>query len=413
MEAHLSFTQFGGKRLHLGICGSIAGYKSLDLLRRWRDAGFEVGATLTASAQQFLTPLAFQALGASPVYSGAFASEASPVNDDVFPHLMPGASADVFAIIAASATTLARLANGLADEILSCQALAFPGPLVLAPAMNPRMWANPATRHNCQVLRERGHFFVEPASGRVACMEEGGGRLADSRELYLAVLGAASPKDMQGMTVMVTLGSTREFWDGIRFWSNPSTGTMGAALAVAAYLRGATVHAVCGPGAGEGLPWLPSGIFRHDVVSAREMFSCAQDLWATTTLGVFTAAVADFAPEPWGNKKFKKASVKDTLSLAFTQNPDILKTLAASKRSDQKVIGFAAETDNLERSVLDKLVAKNADMIVGNRVNVAHSGFGQGANTGFVVDKAGRQEAWPSMGKPDMAWRIYDWLLQL
>ncbi len=215
------------------------------MLRQWKDAGIDIGVTLTESARQFLTPLLFEALGASPVFDAMYADKDTTGHfDDIFPHLQPGASAHAFAIVAASATTLARLAHGMGDEILSCQALAFPHPLVLAPAMNPRMWANPATQENWETLRRRGHILVEPAHGRVACLEEGGGRLADSREIYLAVLKALSVQDFAGQKIMITMGPTREFWDGIRYWSNPSTGTMGAAVAVAAYLRGAEVHAV-------------------------------------------------------------------------------------------------------------------------------------------------------------------------
>ena len=414
MEGHLTFTRFAGKRMHLGVCGSVAGYKSLDLLRQWKDAGIDLGATLTESARRFLTPLLFEALGASPVFDAMYAGNDTTGHfDDVFPHLMPGASCDAFVIVAASASTLARLAHGMADEILSCQALAFPGPLVLAPAMNPRMWANAATQENWETLRRRGHILVEPASGRVACMEEGGGRLADSREIYLAGLKAISAQNLQGKTVMVTLGPTREYWDGIRFWSNPSTGTMGAAIAVAAYLRGATVHAVCGPGAGPGLPWLPSGLTRHDVVSAKEMFAACSDLWPGVDIGVFSAAVADFAPQSVGGEKFKKNAAGDGLTIAFTPNPDILKTLAAVKKEHQRVVAFAAETSNLQESALEKLERKNADMIVGNTVNTADSGFGGGANTGFVADRTGTREVWPPMNKPDMAWRIFDWLLRL
>ena len=406
MDSHLLFTRYAGKRLHLGVCGSIACYKALDLVRRWRDAGLDLGATLTASAQQFLTPLAFEALGASPVYAAMFPEGPAGLDRDIFPHLSPGASAHAFAIVAASATTLARLAHGLGDEILSCQALAFSGPLVLAPAMNPRMWANPATQENWAKLRQRGHILVEPVCGRVACMDEGGGRLADTRDIFLAVLKAASPQDMQGQTVVVTLGPTREFWDDIRFWSNPSTGTMGASLAVAAYLRGATVHAVAGPGS----PWLPAGIVRHDVVSAQDMFEAASAVWPTADVGVFTAAVADFSPEPWGKGKFKKASAAaEGLRVNFKGNPDILKTLATAKKPGQKVVGFAAEPSNLEEAALQKRAAKNADMIVGNLL----TSFTTPDNTVFVADKTGRQEHWPAMSKPDTAWRIYDWLLPL
>lgn len=408
MEGHLAFTRFTGKRLHVGVCGSVACYKAVDLLRMWRDAGLDVGATLTDSARRFVTPLLFEALGASPVYDAMYADGAGS-SDDIFPHLTPGASADAFVIVAASATTMARLAGGLADEILSCQALAFPGPLLIAPAMNPRMWANAATQENCATLQRRGHIFVGPCCGRVACMEEGGGRLADSREIYLAALRAVSPQDLAGKTVMVTLGPTREFWDGIRFWSNPSTGTMGAALAVAAYLRGATVHAVAGPGVG----WLPADIARHDVVSATDMFAAAADIWPRADIGVFSAAVADFAPKAYGTGKFKKETAEGDVTLSLAKNPDILQTLAAGKKEHQRVVAFAAETDNLHEFALQKLAKKNADMIVGNTVNRADSGFGEGSNTGFVADRTGARESWPPMGKADMAWRIFDWLLRL
>ena len=410
MEGHLAFTSFGGKRLHLGISGSVAGYKALDLLRSWQDTGIHTGVTMTASARKFFSPLLFEALGAEPVFDAMFVDGSGTGHfDDTFPHLMPGASADAFVLVAASATTLARLAHGLAEEILSCQALAYPGPIVIAPAMNPRMWANPATQENWETLRRRGHILVEPANGRVACMEKGSGRLADSREIYLAVLRALSPQDLAGKTVMVTLGPTREYWDGIRFWTNPSTGTMGAAVAVAAHLRGAKVHAVCGPGS----PWLPADIVRHDVVSARDMFAAASEVWPAADVGVFSAAVADFAPLPYGKEKFKKASTSGDVSIQLTPNPDILRTLAANKKPNQKVIGFAAETSNLEELALGKLAAKNADMIVGNTVNTMNSGFGQGANTGFVADNTGKQAHWEPMNKADMAWRILDWLLRM
>lgn len=413
MESYLAFTNFTGKRLHLGVCGSIACYKALDLLRRWNDAGFDAGATLTASAARFVTPLTFEALGASPVYSALFSDAADGADRDVFGHLTPGASSHVFAIVAASASTLARLAHGMADEILSCQALAFPGPLVIAPAMNPRMWANTATRANWETLRSRGHILVAPDAGRVACMEEGDGRLADSREIYLAVLKAASPQDLAGKTVMITLGATREFFDGVRFWSNPSTGTMGASLAVAAWLRGADVHAVCGASAHADTLWLPRSITRHDVTSAREMFETAASLWSLADIGIFTAAVADFAPVPFGPDKFKKKDAETELSLRFTSNPDILRTLAAERKPHQKVIGFAAETRDLERAVLDKLRDKKADMIVGNYVNESGSGFGSPTNAVCIADAGGKTETLPVMPKPGLAWRILDWLLRL
>ncbi len=269
MDAHLAFRGVGGPRLHLGVCGSVAAYRALDLVRQWQDAGVSVSATLTPSAQKFVTPLTFAALGAAPVYTAPFDDPQAP---SPFAHLEPGQVAQALVIAPASAATIARLAQGQADELLACQALAFRGKAVIAPAMNPAMWSHPATQANIATLRERGCAVVEPGCGRTACGEEGQGRLADLREIYLAGLRALAPQDMEGIRVMVTLGPTREHWDGLRFWTNPSTGTMGAAVAVAAWLRGARVEAVCGPGT----PWLPAGIARHNVGSARHMLEAAK-----------------------------------------------------------------------------------------------------------------------------------------
>lgn len=414
MDAHLAFTRFTGRRLHLGVCGSIAAYKAPDFVRMWRDAGMDVGVTLTDAARRFIAPLTFAALGASPVFTTMFTGGQSgdgggappSPDDDVFGHLMPGQAAHAFVIAPASASTMARLAYGLADDMLSAQALAFPGPLVIAPAMNPKMWSSAATQDNVATLRRRGHVVVEPGCGRTACMEEGQGRLADPREVYLHGLRAASPQDMQGRRVLVTLGPTREKWDGVRYWTNPSSGVMGASVAVSLWLRGAEVQAVCGPGT----PWLPMGIIRHDVTGARQMFDAADALWDGMDAGVFTAAVADFSPVPLGAEKFKKADAQDGLSVAFTPNPDILATLGRRKRDGQTVVGFAAETSGLAESMARKLTAKNADMIVGNLVGVADAGFGTATNRVTVLAQGAQPEEWPVLPKPDVAWRIVDWL---
>ena len=405
MEDHLRFSPPRGARLHLGVCGSVAAFRALDLLRHWQACGIAIGATLTPSARRFVTPLSFEALGASPVYGDMFDAQADP-----FAHLEAGRIAQAMVIAPVTANTLARLAHGLADEMLACQALAHQGPLVLAPAMNPRMWSHPATQTSVALLAERGARFVMPASGSVACGEEGQGRLADVREIYLAGLKALYPQDMAGMRAMVTLGPTREQWDAARFWSNPSSGIMGASCAVAAWLRGAEVDAVCGPGC----PWLPSGIRRHDIVSARQMFDAAQALWPSARYGIFAAAVADFSPEPFGDEKFKKAGAAKGFSLAFAPNPDILQTLAARRRPDQKIVGFAAETSgDLGAAVRRKLRAKGADLVVGNRIGQEGAGFGTPTNAVHAADAAGRAEEWPLMPKTEIAWRICSWLLQI
>ena len=402
MDAHLAFRGVGGPRLHLGVCGSVAAYRALDLVRQWQDAGVSVSATLTPSAQKFVTPLTFAALGAAPVYTAPFDDPQAP---SPFAHLEPGQVAQALVIAPASAATIARLAQGQADDLLACQALAFRGKAVIAPAMNPAMWSHPATQANIATLRERGCAVVEPGCGRTACGEEGQGRLADLREIYLAGLRALAPQDMEGIRVMVTLGPTREHWDGLRFWTNPSTGTMGAAVAVAAWLRGARVEAVCGPGT----PWLPAGIARHNVGSARHMLEAAASVWPQCDAGVFT--VADFSPVPpaqGGDKKFKKSDAPDGFDVHFAPNPDILKTLAADRRPEQKVVGFAAESQNLEDSVRGKLVSKKADMVVGN---LLQDGFGTPDNTVFVADASGREERWAHLSKTDVAWRLLSWLL--
>lgn len=404
METHLNFDVFAGRRLHLGVSGSIAVYKALDLLRAWQDVGLKVSVTLTEAAKQFVAPLSFEALGACPVYGHMFAAGQDPLA-----HLAPGAEAEVMVIAPASASTLARLAGGSAEEMLCAQALAFAGPVVLAPAMNPRMWANAATQANWQTLLSRGCVGVTPGIGRTACLEVGEGRLADLRDIYCAALRCLAAQDFAGKRVLLTLGPTREFWDGVRFLSNPSSGLMGAALAVAAWLRGAEVTAVCGPGA----PWLPQGIARVDVVSAREMMAASEAHFSDADYACFCAAVADFYPLKQSTAKLKKNDLGGDIQLALTANPDILATLAARKQTGQRIIAFAAETDELARHAVDKLKRKNADMLVGNLVNQPDSGFGGANNTVQIWDKQGRHAELPSLAKTEIAWRIWTWALQL
>ena len=226
MEAHLRFRAFTGKRLHLGVCGSVAAFRTAELVRRWQEVGLGVGVTLTRAARNFITPLTFESLGAAPVYGDMFSGEAP------FEHLEPGQTAHALILAPASADMLARIASGRADDMLSAQVLAFDGPVVAAPAMTPRMWQNPATQANVDILRDRGVFFAGPEKGRMACNDEGPGRLAELRAIWLAALKALTPQDMEGKRVLVTLGPTREQWDAVRFWTNASTGTMGASLAV-------------------------------------------------------------------------------------------------------------------------------------------------------------------------------------
>ena len=399
--------RFAGKRLHLGVCGSIACYKALDLLPALHALDIHVSVTLTDGARRFVTPLLFEALGAMPVYGRMFEG------DEVFDHLEPGQRAQAMLVAPASADALSRLATGAASDMLSAQALAFDGPLVVAPAMNPRMWRHPATQDNVATLRRRGAEIVVPGCGGTACGDTGQGRLAPVEDLFLAALRALSPQDMAGRRVMLTMGPTREKWDGVRYWTNPSSGTMGAALATSAWLRGAEVTAVCGPGC----PDLPAGVERIGVGSAREMFEAASDCWPRMDMGLFCAAVADFSPEPLGPQKFKKEGQQDGFSIRFTANPDILRTLSHQRREGQKVLGFAAETtpdmDSLLELARGKRARKDADLLAGNRVNSGDSGFGAATNSMAVVDRTGHEEIWPNQSKADVAWDLCSWLLRL
>ncbi|MDR2055005.1 MAG: bifunctional phosphopantothenoylcysteine decarboxylase/phosphopantothenate--cysteine ligase CoaBC [Desulfovibrio sp.] len=402
-------TRFGRRRLHLGVCGSVACYKSAELLRAWRKLDIHVSATLTGAAQHFVKPLLFESLGAIPVYDGMFAP-----GTDVFAHLEPGSRAAAFVVAPASADALSRLAQGAASDMLSAQALSFDGPLVLAPAMNPRMWANKATRANVATLQERGAVLVGPDSGDVACGEAGQGRLAPLSEIFLAALRALAPQDMAGLRVLVTLGATREPWDGMRYWSNPSSGLMGAGLAVSAWLRGARVTAVCGPGSAS---LLPRAITTCAVFRAREMFEAARDVWPQMDMGMFAAAVADFSPSEIGPQKFKKSLAPEGLNIVFNPNPDILVALAAVRRPAQKVLGFAAESAPDMQSLLalarEKRADKKADVLAANCINMQGSGFGSPTNAVAVTDVRGREEIWPAQSKADVAWDLCSWLLRL
>ncbi len=396
--------------LHLGVCGSIAAFRALDLTRWWLANHMHVSVTLSESAQKFVTALSFEALGAASIYTNMWEKES------VFGHLEPGQICKVMVIAPATASTIAHLAGGNADTLLSCQALAFDGPMVIAPAMNPRMWSNAATQENIAKLISRGMQVIVPDNGCTACGDEGQGRLADLRQIWLASLKAITPQDMQGVKLMLTLGPTREQWDAVRYWSNPSTGSMGAAIAISAWLRGAEVHAICGP-VSENCCYLPADIRRYDVVSASEMYTAAKDLWPSMNMGAFTAAVADFSPQndfTDSNTKFKKAQHSNGFSINFTPNVDILQSLCQDRRDDQKIMGFAAETtSDIVGAVRSKLQRKGADIIVGNNIASLGSGFASPTNEVIVVDKHGREEAWPVLSKLTVGWRLCSWLLDI
>jgi len=405
LPEHLKFPIHHGVRIQLGVTGSVAAYKALELLRMFHELEFIVGVTLTKAASQFVTPLSFEALGAEHVYAAMFEGA-----DSAFGHLEPAQEARCLVIAPATANIMAKMASGIADEILSTQALAFPGPVLVAPAMNPRLWDAKATQANLMTLRERGVTVLEPESGMMACGEKGKGRLTCLPDITAHVLKALTNQDLAGVKVLVSLGPTREYFDPARFWSNPSTGLMGAALAMSAWLRGATVTVVHGPVD----IWLPASIARVPVQTAREMFDACVGLWPSQEYGIMTAAVSDFSPVPHGTEKFKKSALdKDVFTVDFATNPDILKTLGQSKTHQQKLLGFCAETSDLAGHAASKLKNKNCDIMVANSIASPGSGFASATNKVYVVDCAGRSEQWPTLSKCEVAWRLLEWMTHL
>ncbi|MDE5831403.1 MAG: bifunctional phosphopantothenoylcysteine decarboxylase/phosphopantothenate--cysteine ligase CoaBC [Desulfovibrio sp.] len=398
---------FANKKVHLGVCGSVACYKAAELLRLLRKIGVSVSVTLTEAAKKFISPALFASLGADPVYDKLFDDE------DIFAHLRPGQAADAFVVAPATANILAKMTAGIADDTLSCQLLAYNKPVLIAPAMNPRMLAHPATKANIRLLHQRGYRIIESAEGETACGESGKGRLAEIEEIFLNILKALSPKDLSGKKVLVTLGPTREYWDGVRFISNPSSGKMGAALATAAWLRGAFVTAIVGPCADI---FLPAGVYKLEVESAEEMLAEAEAAWPDADYGIFSAAVCDFAPEErMTNEKIPKSAAPSAIKIKRT--PDIIGTLAAGKSAEQKVLGFAAQIaasdDELRDLALAKLRAKNMDLIAANRVDGEEGAFGADESALLVWDQSGRTESWPRQSKAASAWDLCSWLLEI
>ncbi|MGI9245543.1 MAG: bifunctional phosphopantothenoylcysteine decarboxylase/phosphopantothenate--cysteine ligase CoaBC [Steroidobacteraceae bacterium] len=347
-------------RIVLGVTGGIAAYKSAELTRRLIERGAEVQVVMTASAQQFIAPLTFQALSGRPVRTSLWDEGA----EAAMGHIELARWPRVVLVAPASADFLARLAHGLADDLLATLCLATDARIVVAPAMNRLMWANPATQANVAGLRARGVEVLGPADGSQACGETGPGRMLEADALVAALYshaGTTATGSLQGRKVVVTAGPTRERLDPVRFITNRSSGKMGFAVAEAARDAGAEVVLVSGP---VGVP-TPRGLRRVDVESAADMLAAVQAEIATTDIFIASAAVSDYRAQEVAPHKIKKTSEQLTLHLART--PDILATVAAGTPRPF-VVGFAAETQHVEQNALKKLEGKKLDMIAANQV---------------------------------------------
>jgi phosphopantothenoylcysteine decarboxylase/phosphopantothenate--cysteine ligase len=369
-----------GKHILLGVTGGIAAYKSPDLVRRLRERGAEVQVVMTAGAREFVTPTTFQAVSGRPVRTDLWDAAA----EAAMGHIELARWADAVLIAPASADFLARLAAGLADDLLATLCLATEAPIAVAPAMNHIMWANAATRANVATLSARGVRILGPGEGDQACGEVGAGRLLEPPELAERLQALLGGGVLAGRRVLVSAGPTRERIDPVRFISNRSSGKMGFAVAQAAREAGASVVLVAGP---VSLP-TPAGVTRVDVESAADMLAAVLREIAGIDVFISTAAVADYRPTRAAEQKIKKTS--ETLDLSMERTADVLGTVAA-RPERPFVVGFAAETQAVEQNARTKLMKKNLDMIVGNEVG-HDKAFDCDDNELIVLSRSARHE---------------------
>nr|WP_277399738.1 bifunctional phosphopantothenoylcysteine decarboxylase/phosphopantothenate--cysteine ligase CoaBC [Pseudoxanthomonas sp. LH2527] len=394
-----------GQRLLLCVGGGVAAYKALELVRRLREAGAEVQVAMTAGAQQFVTPLSFQALSGQPTRTTLWDSAA----EQAMGHIELARWADRVIVAPATADLIARLAHGLADDLVTTLCLATTAPITVAPAMNHRMWQHPATQANVATLRGRDVQVVGPNDGPLAEGESGPGRLAEPAEIVAALTGrpataSSVPQDLAGLKVVVSAGPTYEDLDPVRYLGNRSSGKMGFAVAASAARRGASVTLVAGP---VHLP-TPAGVTRVDVRSAAQM-RAAVFAALPADLYIGAAAVADYTPrEPVANK-IKKSS--ESLALDLVRTPDILAEVAAQTQALKLVVGFAAETNNVAEYARKKLDAKRLDMIVANRVGIADGGFESDQNAMTAYWKDG-ERSFASAAKTRLADDLMDLIVE-
>lgn len=388
-----------GKTVILGVSGGIAAYKAVEILRLLTKAGADVHVIMTASSREFVAPLTFQTLSGNPVHSELF----NLIAEQEIGHISLADRADLFVIAPATANVIGKIAGGIADDMLTTTVMATKAPVLIAPAMNAHMYSNPIYRENEHKLCKIGYHVVPPEKGLLACGWEGEGKLAAPEKVVEAAMELLSPPDLAGLTVMVTAGPTREEIDPVRFISNHSSGKMGYALARAARLRGARVILVSGP---VSLP-APHDVEMVRVTSAAEMHTAVMAHAAACDVIIKAAAVADYRPAARSGGKLKKNS--DTLTLELVKNQDILSDLGQLEKRPF-LVGFAAETSDLEEHALLKLDKKNLDMIVANDISQPDAGFDVDTNRALLLFRDGSRIESRLLSKQELAGLILDQL---
>ena len=384
------------KSVLLCVTGSVAAYKAIDVIRRLRDEGASVTVIMTAAAKQFITSLSLEIASQNKVYSDLFS--------DPMAHITLPAQADIMVIAPATANTIGKFAGGIADNLLSTCLLSFSGKIVIAPAMNWRMYENPAFQTNLNNLLSRGVFQVGPEKGSLACGEDGIGRMSDVSEIIEAIKSALSKKTLAKEKIIVTAGPTREYLDPVRFISNRSSGKMGYALARAALRKGAEVTLI----SGHSLLNQPKGVKFISAETASDMLNAVNHELPSSTVLIMSAAVSDFMSEEKAKKKIEKSG---ELMVKLQKTPDIISEISKNK-TRPFIIGFAAETGRKIERARKKLKEKNMDMIVFNDVAKADSGFDVDTNRVIIIDKE-KEISLPLMSKDSVADAILERLSEI
>lgn len=391
------------KNIAVYVSGGIAAYKTLNVVRALIKQRANVQVVMTKESQQFVTPLTFATLSQRPVITDNFTAQTS--NDDFIPHIKLALWTDLAIVVPATANIIGKMANGIADDIVSTSLLATKAPKLVFPAMNTDMLENPAVQRNLQFLQANNVKVIQPATGFLAEGMTGKGRLPELDQIMTAIEEFFIEPKLKGKRVIVTAGGTKEAIDPVRYIGNRSSGKMGIAMAQVARDLGADVTLITS------VKTELSGVNKIEIQTADELMKALEQEFPQTDVLVMAAAVADFKPMIVADQKIKKNPNEDIFTIKLTKNPDILKTIAATK-TNQFVVGFAAETQNLLDNAEKKLNSKNADVILANNVAQAGAGFGVDTNKMTLLQKNHTPETWPLMSKIDVAKKFWDFYLQ-
>lgn len=388
------------KNIIIGVTGGIAIYKTLDLISKLKKENANVEVIMTKAATEFITPLTFQTMSQNRVHFDMFGL----VNEMEVEHISLAKKADVILVAPATANTIGKIANGIADNLLTTVIMATSKKVVFAPAMNTQMYKNPILQNNISRLRELGYEFINPGEGRLACGDEGTGKMAEPLQIIEYLKSFFTEKDLIGKKIIITAGPTQEAIDPVRYITNRSSGKMGYAIAKEASRRGADVVLIAGPTDLD----IPDGVKFERITTTQEMLEKINLYFDDADVLIKAAAPSDYKPTHFSDKKIKKEIGKDIMEIDFEKNPDIAAYFGAKKKKNQLIVGFAAETDDLLENASKKIQTKNLDFIIANDVTMEGAGFEVDTNIVSIIYKDGTIENLPIMEKSELAKIIID-----